>query len=388
MHSDCDVFGRTSQNNGFLQPTSGKAKDSMESTSVKDSTSISSTGGIWYQLLQLATLGLFGYASYLGFHLSWKSGLGLLVAAVVAVLAGHVAWKAGDWFRKFVAPSYYFTHGVEDAFKKRVFWLIGPQSIAFVITVFFVVVFSFGVFLDKTPNRAATDAAIDTPVSAASPDPAPVTLPVAESESPQAVVVSAQAVAQLPAVVPTTAAPPALSTADGPAAMVASMLTHAMNPLQLAEIKAQIESLPKPATGDRKSARALNDQGLSALKAKNHAEAVALLSRAVEADPSDAEVVNNHVHALIQAGNMADAELAMPKALMLSPGRSSAWVNLAEMYAQKAQVAAASKALIVAFQFSSNKDRTLQYLKTQEAAGDSPAMQEAAQAALRRLAGQ
>ncbi|MBK6649773.1 MAG: tetratricopeptide repeat protein [Betaproteobacteria bacterium] len=358
----------------------------MESTSVKDSTSISSTGGIWYQLLQLATLGLFGYASYLGFHLSWKSGLGLLVAAVVAVLAGHVAWKAGDWFRKFVAPSYYFTHGVEDAFKKRVFWLIGPQSIAFVITVFFVVVFSFGVFLDKTPNRAAMDAAIDTPVSAASPDPAPVTLPVAESESPR--LLSVHKLWRNCLLYPTTAAPPALSPADGPAAMVASMLNHAMNPLQLAEIKAQIESLPKPATGDRKSARALNDQGLSALKAKNHAEAVALLSRAVEADPSDAEVVNNHVHALIQAGNIADAELAMPKALMLSPGRSSAWVNLAEMYAQKAQVADASKALIVAFQFSSNKDRTLQYLKTQEAAGDSPAMQEAAQAALRRLAGQ
>ncbi len=124
------------------------------------------------------------------------------------------------------------------------------------------------------------------------------------------------------------------------------MLTHAMNPLQLAEIKAQIETLPKPAIGDRKSARALNDQGLNALKAKNTAEAVASLSRAVEADPSDAEVVNNHVHALIQAGNMTDAELAMPKALMLSPGRSSAWVNLAEMYAQKAQVAAASKAAL------------------------------------------
>ncbi|MBP8019576.1 MAG: tetratricopeptide repeat protein [Hylemonella sp.] len=354
----------------------------MESTAVKDNTSISSTGGIWYQLLQLATVGLFSYASYLGFHLSWKSGLGMLVAALVAVLAGHVAWKLGDRFRTFVAPSYYFTHGVEDAFKKRVFWLMGPQSIAFVLAVFFVVFFSFGVFLNEAPRRLA----IDTPTGVPSSDGVPQPVPVAVVSS--AVTAGAPEAAQIPVVAQANTALPALSPADGPAAMVASMLNHAMNPLQLAEIKAQIESLPKPATGDRKSARALNDQGLSALKAKNRSEAVALLSRAVEADPSDAEVVNNHVHALIQAGNIADAELAMPKALMLSPGRSSAWVNLAEMYAQKAQVADASKALIVAFQFSSNKDRTLQYLRTQEVAGDSPAMQEAAQAALRRLAGQ
>ena len=58
--------------------------------------------------------------------------------------------------------------------------------------------------------------------------------------------------------------------------------------------------------------------------------------------------------------------------LTISPGRSSAWANLAEIYAIKNNSEEAVAALVLAFQFSSNKDRTINFLNDRAADTTSP----------------
>jgi len=163
------------------------------------------------------------------------------------------------------------------------------------------------------------------------------------------------------------------------------MMISAMNPIKLAELKGTIDALTKPATGDRKSARALNDKGLQALKNENFGEAVLLLQKAVATDISDVEIRNNFVYALIKTKKLDEAEKEAGNSLTLSPGRSSAWANLAEIYAADGKINEAAAALIITFQFSSNKDKTLVYLKEKASTSEQPKLQEAATIAMRRL---
>ena len=90
---------------------------------------------------------------------------------------------------------------------------------------------------------------------------------------------------------------------------------------------------------------------------------------AIGTDPADVEILNNYVYALIKAKRLQDAESEAGRLLTISPGRSSAWANLAEVYAIKNKNEEAVAALVLAFQFSSNKDRTVTFLN--ERAGDA-----------------
>ena len=154
--------------------------------------------------------------------------------------------------------------------------------------------------------------------------------------------------------------------------LLTAMVQQANSAFKISEIKGKIESLPKPATGDRKTARKLNEQGLTALKTEDFAQAIAVLKSATSADPADVEVLNNYVYALIKAGRLQDAESEAGRLLTMSPGRSSAWANLAEVYALKNRKEEAVAALILAFQFSSNKDRTINFLNERSADSTSP----------------
>ena len=154
--------------------------------------------------------------------------------------------------------------------------------------------------------------------------------------------------------------------------LLTAMVQQANSAFKISEIKGKIESLPKPATGDRKTSRKLNEQGLTALKNEDFAQAIAALKSATSADPADVEVLNNYVYALIKAGRLQDAESEAGRLLTMSPGRSSAWANLAEVYALKNRKEEAVAALILAFQFSSNKDRTINFLNERSADSTSP----------------
>lgn len=168
-------------------------------------------------------------------------------------------------------------------------------------------------------------------------------------------------------------------------ALLTSMLANPMNSLKLAEIKGEIEKIAKPVSGDRKAARALNEKGLQALKADKYTDATSLLQQAVATDPADIEVRNNYVYALFKSKNLSEAEKEVGISLTFSSGRSSAWANLAEIYAEKGNPQLSSTALLIAFQFSSNKDKTLTYLKDKAGSTDAPAFAEAAKLALKRL---
>ena len=151
--------------------------------------------------------------------------------------------------------------------------------------------------------------------------------------------------------------------------LLTTMLQQAASAFKVAEIKGKVEAFSKPATGDRKAARKLNEQGLAALKSDDFAQALVALKSAAATDPADVEILNNYVYALIKAKRLQDAESEAGRLLTISPGRSSAWANLAEIYALKNKNEEAVAALVLAFQFSSNKDRTVTFLN--EKAGDA-----------------
>lgn len=154
--------------------------------------------------------------------------------------------------------------------------------------------------------------------------------------------------------------------------LLTAMLQQATSAYKVSEIKGKIETFAKPATGDRKAARKLNEQGLAALKSDDFVQALAILKNATVADPADVEILNNYVFALIKGKRLQDAELQAGRLLTISPGRSSAWANLAEVYALKNRNEEAVASLVLAFQFSSNKDRTVTFLNDRAADASSP----------------
>jgi tetratricopeptide (TPR) repeat protein len=154
--------------------------------------------------------------------------------------------------------------------------------------------------------------------------------------------------------------------------LLTGMLHQATSAFTVSEFKGKIETFAKPATGDRKAARKLNEQGLAALKSDDFAQALAALKSATAADPADVEILNNYVYALIKARRLQDAESEAGRLLTISPGRSSAWANLAEVYALKNKNEEAVAALVLAFQFSSNKDRTVTFLRERAVDANSP----------------
>lgn len=175
----------------------------------------------------------------------------------------------------------------------------------------------------------------------------------------------------------------ALKPIHAPAAArdgLTEMLRNAKSAYKISEIKAQIELLPKPVAGDRRVARKLNDDALAELKVANHATAAETFKKALESDPADIEIRNNYLYALIKAKKYSEAEPVAGELLAISPGRSSAWANLAELYSQTNRNDESIAALVLAFQFSSNKDRTLTFLNENIGNENSPLHKQSSQA--------
>ncbi len=76
----------------------------------------------------ITLLAIFSPKSHLGFF----GNIALLISGTIFTTIGVFV---GDAFRRFVMPDAYFTTGAVDTFKKKIFWMIGPQCIGWLIGV-------------------------------------------------------------------------------------------------------------------------------------------------------------------------------------------------------------------------------------------------------------
>lgn len=138
----------------------------------------------------------------------------------------------------------------------------------------------------------------------------------------------------------------------------------------------RIDGFAKPERGDRKSARKLNNDGLEAFKQGNMPDAIALLSKARDADKLDEEIVSNLVYVYSEDGNYAKAITIAAEGFILNPRRSSMWMPYAIAHAKTGDKATALQALWLAWQFSANKEKMLETLE-KKIAGEQDATMKA-----------
>ena len=156
------------------------------------------------------------------------------------------------------------------------------------------------------------------------------------------------AVASVVAAAETT---PTLRMIDAAIAGDATQLERAMH---------QVKAQPRPARGDRRIARDLNESGLALWQRQRFAEAAALFGKAHAVDASDAEIVENLGYALLKAGDVAAAEPALLEALTLAPERASAWGSLGLVYAKQGKHREALACVLTAYRLAPDKKRTLE----------------------------
>ncbi len=141
---------------------------------------------------------------------------------------------------------------------------------------------------------------------------------------------------------------------------IAEMITAALanDNRRIIEIRDQLLSQPKPQRGDRKRARALNDEGLSYLNTQEPDKAVASFQLATKLDPGDIEIINNLGYALLKGGQLRESEQALTETLLIAPDRTSAWANLGHVYAMTGKKAEAVGCFTNAYRFSQNTEKT------------------------------
>ena len=143
----------------------------------------------------------------------------------------------------------------------------------------------------------------------------------------------------------------------------------------------QLENMSRPAHQNVKEARALNQQGLEALKQNNFQAAATAFQKAQETDPADVEVAGNLGYANLKLGQLRRAEHQLVYAISLSPGRSSSWYNLGQVYGVMNEVEKATGAFAAAYRFSQNPPKTVDFMRQ---ALTAPENNEATRAALKR----
>lgn len=155
---------------------------------------------------------------------------------------------------------------------------------------------------------------------------------------------------------------------------------------------AQLESMPRPARGDRKVARQLHGNGLSLIgQAGFESLAAEKLLLAHQADPLDVQIVNDLAFAEMSAGRHADARNHLLATLRLAPTRTSAWVNLAETVpflgiSGADAIRTTTDLYLAGYWFSQDRAKTVEYLRG-KSEGSEPRgeVRAAAASALQRL---
>ena len=123
-----------------------------------------------------------------------------------------------------------------------------------------------------------------------------------------------------------------------------------------------IKQAASPVRGNRKLSREANAEGLEAFRQSNFPAAIAAFERGIRADPNDVELMNNLGYAHLQAEHVKDAIRIFTHVLLLAPDRSSAWANLSDSLSRTDNQNAPRDALRLAVYFSSNRQRTLEFL--------------------------
>ena len=95
---------------------------------------------------------------------------------------------------------------------------------------------------------------------------------------------------------------------------------------------------------------------------------VALFEHASRTDPRDAEIKSNLGLALVKMGKGTEATKALLSALELDPRRSSAWAPMAEALDLQQLDAQALQSLMLAYEFSGNKQKTVDYFRARSEA--------------------
>jgi uncharacterized protein len=135
-----------------------------------------------------------------------------------------------------------------------------------------------------------------------------------------------------------------------------------------------IDLLPKPQRGDRATARKLNQDALSALNESRPNDAVKLLEQANQADPGDEEVASNLAYAYAANGQLAQSEDTAVVALSLNPRRTAVWAPLAVTLAKENRLDQAIQAMWLAYQFSTDKQKTLNFIDSRLAVETDPSV--------------
>jgi tetratricopeptide (TPR) repeat protein len=151
---------------------------------------------------------------------------------------------------------------------------------------------------------------------------------------------------------------------------------------QIQAMKLQIEELPKPIKGQKKSARIHNEQGLSYFNDGELEKAVKLFKEASQLDKSDPEILNNLGYALLKQGNVESAEDAILETLAIAPGRATAWQNLGDILAIKNDMPKAIAVYENVYRFSKNRVKTHQFMQKLNVNEDVSSLKQARQMAM------
>lgn len=199
------------------------------------------------------------------------------------------------------------------------------------------------------------------------------------AQAPEAAAAPApESAPQAPAPAEASAAAPAAPTGDCNAIGVCVQQTLAaasQGDLDgVRRVATQIDALPKPDLGNKAVARKLNAAALEALKADDVAGAISQLRQARQENPQDVEIAANLGFALVKANDPNAAQAVLKEAVLLNPRRTSTWTPLAEALALSGQMDQAKAALWVAFQWSSNRDKSLAFYLDRSTKETRPAL--------------
>lgn len=139
-----------------------------------------------------------------------------------------------------------------------------------------------------------------------------------------------------------------------------NMIASAEDSNKLQYYKILLEALPKPDTGDRKSARSSNDRGLALLKVGDIPNAISTLTFAHNADMSDVEITNNLASAYLQNNDSEKAFEFAIEAIRLKPDRTYAWSDLGRsIILNKYPEQDAINCFLIAYAFSKKHEKLL-----------------------------
>jgi tetratricopeptide (TPR) repeat protein len=128
---------------------------------------------------------------------------------------------------------------------------------------------------------------------------------------------------------------------------------------------ARIGEMPKPQKGNRKVARELNFKGLEAFRKGDLSSASSLLGRGALEDPSDVEIQSNLGLVLVRERRLPEAKVALTNAITLNSRRTGAWIPMAELFFESGETEKSKGALLLAWEFSENREKTVAYFEKQ-----------------------